>query len=676
MTPTAFSLRDVWPERRAGLSIFRLYLQHSRGFIVDVACGKHAMASGSPGAERTAIGAKPAPGDRDGKKDQMHDPRNRRDLVDPDSQLESDLREACAANGFGIAYQPQIDLFTRRVTTFEALVRWRHPVRGDVPPAKFIAVAEKIGLIDPIGQWVLERACRDAASWPADIRVAVNMSAIQLDDASLPAVVAAALEKSGLPPSRLELEVTETAVIPTAPAALATLHAIRNTGVRIVIDDFDVGYSALGYLLMFPFDKIKIDRSFVTNLKETKWRHEVAIAIVRAIVGLCKEINITCLAEGVETEEQLAVLIAARCPEIQGYLAGRPKPAADVQATIDGIAEVLSRMNVEEINASAAAHGSPPENTTFFQIVENANDIVIVTTPNLSPPGPTIIYVNPAFTRLTGYSETEAIGRTPRILQGAGTDRGIRDKILEDLRAGRSVHEKILNYAKSGAPYWLDLHIVPLRDATGAIAHFAAIERDVTLDKRRLDELEHFADRDMLTGIPNRRAFLTAMESECDAADARGATTFGVKGPCLAFIDVDHFKQVNDAFGHATGDAVLCCIADRLAENIRRTDVLGRIGGEEFAVCMPGVALADARALAERLRCAVETAEIPTPKGPVKATVSIGVACYLRGETAAVLTDRADMAMYAAKRAGRNRVRARLSKSSDPGLRRVPVEVG
>jgi diguanylate cyclase (GGDEF)-like protein/PAS domain S-box-containing protein len=301
---------------------------------------------------------------------------------------------------------------------------------------------------------------------------------------------------------------------------------------------------------------------------------------------------------------------------------------------------------------------TPSPAVSFFQIAETANDVIIVTTPELSPPGPIIVYVNPAFTRLTGYSNTEAIGLSPRILQGPGTSRVTLDAIATMLRNGQPVHEKVLNFAKCGAPYWLDIRIVPLRDAGGTITHFAAIERDVTMDKRRLDELEFIADRDTLTGIPNRRAFLRAIGAEIEAAQTRASAGSVSCGPCLAFIDVDHFKRVNDEMGHGVGDAVLFGMADRLAENVRRLDVLGRIGGEEFAVCMPGVALGDAKALAERLRRAFTMAPIETLSGPVPVTVSIGVTAFKAGDGVELLMKRADLAMYAAKKAGRDRVKA------------------
>jgi diguanylate cyclase (GGDEF)-like protein/PAS domain S-box-containing protein len=589
--------------------------------------------------------------------------------------LERDLREVCAAKGFDIVYQPQVNLRTERVTTFEALIRWIHPDRGNVPPADFIKIAEEIGLIGEIGRWVMERACREATDWPEDVRLAVNVSALQLTDDNFPAIVAAALTVSGLAASRLELEVTETKAMQYDPVTLANLQAIRASGVDIVMDDFDVGYSALGYLLNFPFSKIKIDQFFVDKLSQNEHGQERAIIIMRTIIDLCKEFNITCLAEGVETREQLTILMQINCTEIQGYLLGRPQSLADTHATLLNIPKVLRLLNITSENTMGDAGQSKTQDIMFMQIAETANDVILITTPDLAPPGPVITYVNPAFTRLTGYTAAEAVGLSPRILQGPGTSHVTRDKVRAELGAGRPVHEKILNFGKSGAPYWLDMHIVPLFDVQGEITHFAAIERDVTLDKRRLDELEHLADRDTLTGIPNRRSFLRSLKSECDAADARGLSASSLKSPCLAFIDIDHFKRINDEHGHAVGDAVLFGVADCLAQNMRRLDFVGRLSGEEFVVCMPAVALQDATALAERLRCAVSGTAFDTPVGPVTITVSLGVACYSPGDTVATLTERADAAMYVAKSTGRNRVCVQASKFNDRVLN-VPEPTG
>jgi len=581
-------------------------------------------------------------------------------------QLEVDLREAWAAlQGFDLAYQPQVNLHKERVTGFEALLRWQHPVRGNVSPSDFIPVAEKAGLIDDIGQWVLERACPEAATWPGQVTLAVNVSVKQLENAAFPAIVAAALKKSGLPPSSLELEITETVVLLGDSATLDVLHTIQDTGVRIVMDDFDLGYSSLGYLLQFRFDKLKLDRLFIDGITGVRDRHGTARAIVRAISNLCNDLNMTFLAEGVETEEQLRFLIEVECTELQGFIFGPPLPADSITGFLKSAADLLRRLNGTGQKKEVVGGWMPSVTIPFHQITEATNDIIMVTTPELDPPGPRIIYVNPAFFRLTGYSNSEIIGQTPRILQGPGTNRATLDRVGVALRAGRPVHEKVLNFAKSGAPYWLDLNIVALRDAHGTVTHFAAIERDVTMDKRRLDELERLADRDTLTGIPNRRAFFRAIGSEIESTAATGILESNPKGPCLAFIDADHFKLVNDERGHVVGDAVLCGLADLLTENIRRLDVLGRIGGEEFGVCMPEITLQEGRILAERLRHTVAGAHIATPKGPVSMTVSIGVACFSPGDSITTLADRADAAMYAAKRAGRNRVRSGISKSRD-----------
>jgi diguanylate cyclase (GGDEF)-like protein/PAS domain S-box-containing protein len=346
-------------------------------------------------------------------------------------------------------------------------------------------------------------------------------------------------------------------------------------------------------------------------------------------------------------------------------------PDSEVQVPSGPVSDLL---NDPRGRRSRKAHpavlpaGSLPQ-FAFAQIVDTAGDIIIVTDTVLEPPGPFIVYVNSAFSRLSGFSAEEAIGKSPRMLQGPGTSRQALDRVAAGLRANTPVHEKVLNYSKSGAPYWLDMRIVPLYDTLGQVTHFAAIERDVTMDKRRLDELEYLADRDTLTGIPNRRALLRGLNAELDAT----AAGCGGVGPCLALIDVDLFKQVNDTLGHPAGDAVLTGLADRLTENVRRLDVLGRLGGEEFAVCMPNVPLQDAVALAERLRRAVAREPFDTPAGPVRLTVSIGVAGYVAGGESDELLVRADAALYRAKQVGRNSVRADVD-AADIGVAGSVIE--
>ncbi|KVT97273.1 histidine kinase [Burkholderia ubonensis] len=237
--------------------------------------------------------------------------------------LESKLRLALDENqGLYVFYQPIVDVRTRRITTREALLRWHHPRAGWISPARFIPVAERGGLIDRLGRFVLDQACRQAARWPDGARVAVNVSAGQLGHGTIAPAVAAALAGAGLTPDRLEIEVTETALLHDEGKAVADLRALRAMGVRVALDDFGTGFSSLAHLRAFPFDKIKIDGSFV---RDAVTRPDCA-AVVCAVADLGKRLGVTTVAEGVETEEQLACITEAGCREVQGFLLGRPEP--------------------------------------------------------------------------------------------------------------------------------------------------------------------------------------------------------------------------------------------------------------------------------------------------------------------------------------------------------------
>ncbi len=250
--------------------------------------------------------------------------RDRRALV-------QDLRSAVERNELAIHYQP-LALMDGTVVGFEALVRWNHPTRGLVPPDVFIPVAEESGLILPVGEWILRAVCREAASWPKPLNVAVNLSPVQFRHGDLPGLVHSVLLETGLSPDRLELEITEGVLIDDLGRALSILRRLKVLGVRIAMDDFGTGYSSLSNLQSFPFDKIKIDRSFISNLET----NPQSATIVRAVIGLGRGLDLPVVAEGVETSEQLAFLSAESCTEVQGYLIGRPQP-------IDSYAEFVGR---------------------------------------------------------------------------------------------------------------------------------------------------------------------------------------------------------------------------------------------------------------------------------------------------------------------------------------------
>jgi diguanylate cyclase (GGDEF)-like protein len=241
-------------------------------------------------------------------------------------ELEMNLRNALVNNEFELYYQPLVNLQNNEITAFEALLRWHHPTRGMISPADFIPIAEETGLIIPIGEWVLRKACEETANWPNDVKVAVNLSPAQLKSRNLVQVVVNALASSGMAANRLQLEITETVLMQNTFTTLATLHELRKLGVQIAMDDFGTGYSSLAYLRSFPFDKIKIDRSFIQDLANGAEPY----AIVRAVTGLANNLSIISTAEGVETQQQLDTLQDVGCTEMQGYFFSQARPASEV----------------------------------------------------------------------------------------------------------------------------------------------------------------------------------------------------------------------------------------------------------------------------------------------------------------------------------------------------------
>ena len=277
-------------------------------------------------------------------------------LIQARRRLEIELRQAIDEKQFEVHYQPLVTAATRKISGFEALVRWRHPTRGMVSPAEFIPVAEETGMISRLGALVLENACRDAVNWPSDVKIAVNLSPLQFRNRNLVADVTAALQRAGLPATRLELEVTESVMLQDDDSIMLILHEIKALGVRISMDDFGTGYSSLSSLRRFPFDTIKIDQSFIRNLDESN----DCLAIVRAVLGLGRSLGMSVVAEGVETEQQYTLLQREGCGQLQGYLFSKPQPIAAIAGLIASNAQgigipaapstaVLSRVNSAQI---------------------------------------------------------------------------------------------------------------------------------------------------------------------------------------------------------------------------------------------------------------------------------------------------------------------------------------
>jgi len=244
------------------------------------------------------------------------------EIAHTQQSAEIELRDAIARGEFELHYQPVVDVKTRQLCGVEALIRWRHPEKGLISPDQFIPLAESTGLIVPLGEWILQRACADAAAWPAHIKVAINISAVQFKKGNLFDVILCTLVETGLAPERLELEITETSLLENQEAHLATIRQLKNLGITMALDDFGTGYSSVTYLTNFPFDKIKIDRAFTHGVLT---RRDCA-AVVSAVLALAQGLGTITTVEGVETEEQFEYMREAGVDLAQGYLFGRPVP--------------------------------------------------------------------------------------------------------------------------------------------------------------------------------------------------------------------------------------------------------------------------------------------------------------------------------------------------------------
>jgi diguanylate cyclase (GGDEF)-like protein len=276
--------------------------------------------------------------------------------IDPRPHLEADLQLALARGQFELHFQPIIDARTRSVTALEALIRWNHPQQGVIAPGDFIPAAEAAGLIVEIGAWVLNEACREAAQWSKDVKVTVNLSPVQFERGDLYQTVADALARSGLPPRRLELEITEGLLLRDELATHEMLHKLRALGVSIALDDFGTAYASLSYLRSFPFDKIKIDRTFIRDLEHPEQKE--CVAIINAVTGLARQLQMTTVAEGVENLDHVNTAVVTGCDEMQGFFFSKPVPA-------DRVEEVLANDQSNE----GRTRTNPPQDQAARKIV-------------------------------------------------------------------------------------------------------------------------------------------------------------------------------------------------------------------------------------------------------------------------------------------------------------------
>jgi diguanylate cyclase (GGDEF)-like protein len=553
--------------------------------------------------------------------------------------LELDLANALRNGELEVYYQPLVNLRQGAIVGCEALLRWKHPNRGEVSPTQFIPVAESSGLIIEIGAFVLRQACTDASGWPAHMKVAVNLSPVQFQTGTLAETILQILRETGFPASRLELEITETLLLADSEATLNVLSGLKAAGIRIAMDDFGTGYSSLSYLQSFPFDKIKIDQSFIRFLDKNDPSSRI---LMRAVARAGMSLGIATLAEGIETQEQLDIVRQEGCLEGQGFLFGRPIPNV-------GISELLWQSGpVDTVIGNADSDcGTASENRSSPLSKEEARLAALYELDVLdSPP-------EEAFDRITRIARAALNAPMAMISlvdrdrqwfksrQGVDLDETPRHFSFCTHTIGRSeplvVPDALADPRFRSSPLvTLNPNVrayagVPLRTASGhnigALCISDTVPREVTpaqieilqdLAQLAMDEFElrRIALTDNVTGVMTAWRFRNQADRSIKLAREAGQEV-----ACF-LVDLDHFGELNNQHGHATGDMVLALVARLCSERLGPNDLIARMGGDEFAILQLGMAFEVAKVRAEEFRLAIELGSATLEH---RITASIGV---------------------------------------------------
>jgi diguanylate cyclase (GGDEF)-like protein len=582
-----------------------------------------------------------------------------------------ELQNALANGEFALAYQPIVNLRTGRVRSCEALLRWHHPIRGVIPPAEFIPILESSELIIPVGEWVLRQACKEALHWPAHVRVSVNVSVVQFNRPDFVDQVGKVLADTGFSGRRLELELTESVLLEDSTDTLARLRELHAISVNIALDDFGTGYSSLAYLRNFPFDAIKIDRCFISPLSAND---QSSLAIIRGVTQMASTLGIETTAEGVETHAQLEIVRSEGCTSAQGFFLHRPLPALAIRNLLsaNGLisqapfretqdhAELENSSEAERLQAleDYAIMDSPPEES-FERIARLARIL-------MNAPVAMISFVDRDRQWFKSHPGTD-VGESARDTSFCThTIQSDEPFIVQDSLLDSRFRDSHLVKGPSGVRSYIG---VPLRTSTGhrigALCINDVNPRGATDDQLAglqdlaalvMDELElrKLAARDSLTGAATRRVFVSQGQFAFKQSSRHGREL-----SCIVF-DLDHFKQINDTYGHAAGDAVLRAVGNLTKSLIRSTDILGRIGGEEFGIVLPETPSISAATIGELIRKNIGLLAVKHNGHQISVTASCGIASLgSQDQSFASMLARADAAMYEAKAAGRNNVVAK-----------------
>ncbi|MGJ7439747.1 EAL domain-containing protein [Aquipuribacter sp. MA13-6] len=553
------------------------------------------------------------------------------------------------AAAFHAVYQPIVDLADRRTIGHEALLRAVTPDGTPVYPDQLFPAAEAAGwtnLLDRVGRTT---ALRDAGAWLGDDLLFINFvpTSIYRPEVCLRTTEQAAAA-AGVRLDQIVFEVTEGHQVQDLDHLEHVFAYYRSRNCKVALDDLGAGYSSLNTLVRLRPDVVKLDKDIVQELPG-----RVAAAVVEAIVTITHAYGGLVLAECVETAEQAAAALELGVDLGQGWYFGKPgRPGCDRQA-VPALEETAPR----RAPARSVAPVLPPSAGLPTDLLTRALDGAVggMSVVDVLDPGMPAVFVNPALTRMTGYTAQELLGRNMRLLQGPATDPEAVAGLSRALRSGQEHRTVLRNYRKDGSTWWNELQLSPVLGPDGTATHYLGYQLDVTARVEAQEELVRLAGHDALTGLANRSSLFDGLEASVARAGRTGAAV------AVVFLDLDGFKQVNDTFGHATGDAVLSQVGERLDAALRRGDVLARIGGDEFVAVLPDLDPSRAERVAARVADGfVRALEQPLTAGPVEVRLSGSVGVALSPQhalSADRLLAEADAAMYRAKREGAGQVR-------------------
>jgi diguanylate cyclase (GGDEF)-like protein len=578
--------------------------------------------------------------------------------------IDRDVRLAVARGQLDIEFQPIFTLSTGEVGGCEALVRWNHPQLGRLLPSTFIHIAETNGAIVEIGEWVLDAACQEAMAWPGDIWVAVNVSAVQLRSPSFLSTVRSVLHCYGLPANRLEIEITESVLVDDARPIEECIASLREMGVRIALDDFGTGFCSFDYVRRLQFDKIKVDRLFTQPDLKSR-------AVLRAIARLGNMLGAVTTAEGVETSEQLSRATSEGCTEAQGTLLGSPQSAETMHALLVELAEGTAAPSSAPAVASTLYETESARQRALYvynildsKAEESFDRVARLAMQMLDAPFAMVSLIDGDrqwVNSKDGYAIDETAGSNSMCTYTMGSPAPL---VVKDALSDRRFNRSPLVTGPPGIRSFIG---VPLRTHSGhnvgALCITDVRTREVSseqvailedLGRLVIDELElrKLAVTDGLTGALTHKGFTAMANKELERWRRHGRAL-----GCIV-LDIDHFKSINDRFGHAAGDAVLQEIVARCNTRLRSSDIFGRIGGEEFAILLPDSPMAVAIRIAESLRQLIEGAAVTYGNEEIRVSASCGVTTLgIRDGDIKDALARADGALYEAKAGGRNCVR-------------------